>query len=186
LQNARLFSEVQKLAIIDELTSMFNRRHLFDLGRREFNRAQRFHRPLAVVMFDLDYVRNVNDTYGHMIGDEVLRMVAERCKASLREVDVIGRYGGDEFTIICPETRIEEALTVSERIRNQISREPFLTSSGPINLTASLGIAALNDEIPDLVTLIDCADKAMYQSKQNGRNLVTEYTSVLSKNPGTV
>jgi diguanylate cyclase (GGDEF)-like protein len=175
LQNAGLFSEVQQLAIIDDLTGLFNRRHLFELGKREFNRAQRFHRPLAVVMLDLDYFRNVNDIHAHLTGDQVLRQVSDRCKASIREVDVIGRYGGDEFTIICPESSFEEAQTVSERLRKNIAREPFMTLAGPVNLTASLGIAVMTPDTPDLATLVDFADKAMYVSKHNGRNLVTGY-----------
>jgi diguanylate cyclase (GGDEF)-like protein len=179
LQNARLFTEVQQLAIIDDLTGLFNRRHLFELGKREFNRAQRFHRPLSVVMLDLDYFRNVNDIHAHLTGDQVLRLVAERCKASIREVDVIGRYGGDEFTIICPESSLEEAQTVSERLRKNIGREPFMTPAGPVNLTASLGIAVMTPETPDLITLVDWADKAMYVSKHNGRDLVTGYVNAI-------
>ncbi len=175
LQNARLFTEVQQLAIIDDLTGLFNRRHLFELGKREFNRAQRFHRPLSVVMLDLDYFRNVNDSLAHLTGDQVLRLVAERCKASIREVDVLGRYGGDEFTIICPESSMEEAQTVCERLKKNIAQEPFMTPAGAVHLTASLGIAVMTPETPDLVTLVDWADKAMYVSKRNGRNLITSY-----------
>ncbi len=172
LQNARLFTEVQQLAIIDDLTSIFNRRHLIDLGTREFNRAQRFKRSLAVIMLDLDYFRNVNDTYGHAVGDEVLRLVADRCKKSIREVDVIGRYGGEEFTVICPESGLEEAQTVSERLRKQIGGAPFITSAGPVTLTASLGIGVKTDDMQDILSLVGHADKAMYVAKHNGRDHV--------------
>ena len=174
LQNSKLFTEVQQLAIIDDLTSIYNRRHLLELGKREFNRAQRFNRSLAVIMLDLDYFRNVNDTFGHAIGDQTLRLVAERCKNSIREVDVIGRYGGEEFVIICPEASLEQAYTVSERLRKQISRAPFITTGGSVNLTASLGIAIKSGDTPDLPALIDQADKAMYAAKHNGRNHVGE------------
>ena len=172
LQNARLFTEVQQLAIVDDLTNIFNRRQLIALGTREFNRAQRFKRSLAVIMLDLDYFRNVNDTFGHAVGDEVLRMVADRCRRSIREVDVIGRYGGEEFTIICPEAGLDAAHTVSERLRKQISSPAYITSAGPVELTASLGIGIMADDTKDILDLIGHADKAMYAAKHNGRDHV--------------
>jgi diguanylate cyclase (GGDEF)-like protein len=179
LQNAHLFKEVQELAIYDDLTGIFNRRHLYELGKREFNRAQRFHRTLAVVMMDLDYFRNVNDEYGHAVGDQILRLVSERCKSSIREVDVIGRYGGDEFTIVCPEAGFDEAQIVSERLRKQISRTPFITTVGPLNLTASMGIAVMTENTPDLAYMVDVADKAMYVAKHHGRDLVCKSDEII-------
>jgi eukaryotic-like serine/threonine-protein kinase len=175
LQNARLFGEVQQLAIIDDLTGLFNRRHLYDLGTREFNRSRRFSRSLAVLMLDLDLFRNVNDEYGHLVGDEVLKSVADLCRASIRVVDVIGRYGGDEFTIVCPEADLEGARIVAERLRSQIARMPFATQAGLINITASIGIAMRTDESQGIASLVEVADKAMYQAKHDGRNLVRSY-----------
>ncbi len=178
LENARLFSEIQQLAIIDDLTGIFNRRHLFDLAEREFSRAQRFNRPLSVIMLDLDYFKRVNDTYGHAIGDQVLRVVAERCKANIREVDVLGRYGGEEFTIILPEARLEEAQNIAERLRKHIARMPITTTAGPIHVTVSLGAATLSTETQNIAKLIDCADFAMYAAKRKGRNFACVYDDV--------
>jgi diguanylate cyclase (GGDEF)-like protein len=175
LENARLFSEIQLLAIIDDLTGIFNRRHLFELAAREFNRAQRFNRPLSVIMFDLDYFKRVNDTYGHSVGDQVLKVVAERCRANIRDVDVLGRYGGEEFTIILPEAGLDEAQLISERLRKHIARMPITTTAGPIRTTVSVGAACLSGETPNIAKLIDCADFAMYAAKRKGRNLVCVY-----------
>ncbi len=178
LENARLFSEIQRLAIIDDLTGIFNRRHLFELAEREFSRAQRFNRPLTVIMLDLDYFKRVNDTYGHAVGDQVLLVVAERCKANIREVDILGRYGGEEFTIILPEAGLDEAQIISERLRKHIARMPITTTAGPIHITVSVGAASLSNETPNTAKLIDCADYAMYAAKRRGRNLVCIYDDV--------
>jgi diguanylate cyclase (GGDEF)-like protein len=175
LQNARLFAEIQTLAMTDDLTNTFNRRHLFELGEREFSRAQRYNRPLSVVMLDLDDFKVVNDTHGHAVGDQVLRMVAERCRANIREVDILGRYGGEEFTIILPEAGITEAYNISERLRKHIAIMPMITTAGPVKLTISMGAAALTVDTPNLTKLIDCADIAMYEAKRGGRNAVCIY-----------
>ncbi len=180
LQNARLFAEIQLLAMTDDLTNTYNRRHLFDLGEREFSRAQRYNRPLSVVMLDLDDFKHVNDTYGHAVGDQILRMVADRCRANIREVDILGRYGGEEFTIILPEAGITEAYNIAERLRKHIAIMPMTTTAGPIKITISLGAAGLSAETPNLMKLIDCADIAMYEAKRGGRNAVCIYDEMKS------
>ncbi len=176
LQNARLFSEIQMLAITDDLTGIFNRRHFFELGEREFNRAQRFSRPLSVLMLDLDHFKLVNDNYGHAVGDQVLRVIAERFKSNVRDVDVLGRYGGEEFTILLPETGISEAKGLSERLREIIAKTPVPTSAGSLRITVSLGVASLDSKAQSLAELIECADQAMYAAKKRGRNFVCAYT----------
>jgi diguanylate cyclase (GGDEF)-like protein len=178
LKNAELFSKIQQLAILDDLTGVFNRRHFFELGEREFHRAQRYDRPLSVVMFDLDHFKRVNDTYGHAVGDQVLRVVAEYCKSNIREVDILGRYGGDEFTIILPEVDSEEACEISERIRNCIASTPIKTEAGQINITISMGTASLCSEMPNLTKLINYADSAMYEAKSKGQNFACVYSEV--------
>ncbi len=180
LQNARLFAEIQQLAMVDDLTGIYNRRHFFELGEHEFHRAQRYNRPLAVIMLDLDHFKTVNDTYGHAVGDQVLRMLAERCRSNIREVDILGRYGGEEFTIILPEAGPNEAQMISERLRKHIARMPITTTAGPISITISLGTANLSADIPNLSKLIDCADFAMYEAKRRGRNIVCIYEEVAS------
>jgi diguanylate cyclase (GGDEF)-like protein len=180
LQNSRLFSEIQKLAIQDDLTGVFNRRHFLELGEREFNRAQRYERPLSVIMLDIDRFKKVNDTYGHTVGDQVLRVVVERCKSNIREVDILARYGGEEFTIILPEAGPADVQRIAERLRKDIAKMPISTSAGPVNITVSMGAASLSSETPNLAKLIDNADFAMYKAKKIGRNYVCVYDEVNS------
>ena len=172
IENAQLFEEIQWLATTDGLTGTHNRRHLFELGRREIERARRYEHHLSAIMLDIDNFKQVNDTYGHSIGDQVLRTLTRECIDSLREVDIFGRYGGEEFAIILPETDRQAARKTAERLRKRIERKPFLTTKGELSLTISLGVAALRDDIPDMATLLDLADSALYVAKQSGRNRV--------------
>jgi diguanylate cyclase (GGDEF)-like protein len=178
LQNARLFSEIEQLATHDDLTGIFNRRYFIELGEREFNRSKRYNRELSVVMLDIDNFKRVNDQYGHSIGDQVLHIIAERCKSNIREVDILGRYGGEEFIVFLPEASAGEALTIAERLRKNIARMPITTTAGQINLTVSLGTASITAETLNLVKLIDNADYAMYMAKKKGRNLACAYDDV--------
>ncbi len=177
LENARLFQEVKNLSMIDELTGLFNRRHLFNIGRREFSRAHRFSRPLTVIMFDLDHFKQVNDTYGHRIGDQVLHGVAQRCLDNLREVDVLARYGGEEFTVILPETHIKAGVVAAERLRHTVEHKPFATLAGRISITISLGVAELQSKMGSFEDLLEAADQALYQAKQSGRNRVVAFNT---------
>jgi len=170
LRNA--LEEVERLAITDSLTSLYNRRHLFELADREFQRARRYRLPLAVMMVDIDEFKRVNDTYGHAIGDQVLQRVAECCRKELRGVDVIGRYGGDEFVALLPETGLSAACQVAERLRKTIAERVLDTKAGRVTITVSLGIAVLDDDHLTPETLLDHADQSLYRAKQNGRNRV--------------
>jgi diguanylate cyclase (GGDEF)-like protein len=172
LDNARLFREVQQLSRLDSLTGVYNRRHLFELCQREFDRAQRYGRSLSVVMIDLDQFKGVNDTYGHAVGDQVLAAVAVRCQTNLRAIDVLGRYGGEEFTLMLPETDAALAQIAAERLRAEVSGSPIDTPAGPISLTVSLGVAALDETCATLAELFQRADQALYSSKGVGRNSV--------------
>ncbi len=176
IENARLFYEVQQLAIFDDLTGVFNRRHLLDLSEHEFKRAQRFGRKLSLVMMDIDHFKQVNDTHGHPVGDEVLRIIAERCQQNIRNVDVLGRFGGEEFVILLPETMLSEAVHITERLCSQIGDLPIETSIGSINLTASFGIACYSADVEDLYALLRNADVALYSAKRNGRNRFYAFT----------
>ncbi|HEX7557404.1 MAG TPA: diguanylate cyclase, partial [Leptolinea sp.] len=120
IENANLQRETQKLAISDELTGLFNRRGLMDLGRREVDRARRFHHPLSAAIMDLDNFKSVNDTYGHVAGDQLLNQIADCCRASFREIDIIGRYGGDEIVVLLIENDIDQAYQVADRSRQTI------------------------------------------------------------------
>ncbi|GEM_PF-1353729 len=172
IYNARLADDLQRLARTDSLTGLANRRHLFNIAAREFERARRYGRPLAVLMFDLDHFKRVNDTYGHPVGDQVLREVAQRCQKALRKIDTLGRYGGEEFVAIMPEADLPDAQQAAERLRASVANEPILTTAGPIPITISVGVVALDDRFPDLPALLKSVDETMYLAKNSGRNRV--------------
>jgi diguanylate cyclase (GGDEF)-like protein len=172
LERARLFQEVQSLALTDPLTGLQNRRSLFELGRIEFSRARRMNRPFCCMMLDVDHFKLINDNYGHPIGDQVLQEFATRCKNSVRAVDLIGRYGGEELIILLPETDSETALLVAERLRVSIEEAPIKVSNGEVHVTVSVGVAAKDEYTTTLETLIARSDQAMYIAKHKGRNCV--------------
>ena len=173
IHNAILYGETQNLAATDPLTGQFNRRTFFELAQREMDRYQRFGRPLSWIMFDVDWFKQINDKYGHSAGDQVLVAIAERCCQVIRHVDVFGRYGGDEFVILLPETGYEMARDVAERIRISISQAPMLTDSGPIHVSVSMGVTQATSDNDDLGLLLNRADQALYKSKRAGRNTIT-------------
>ncbi len=172
LERARLFQEVQSLALTDPLTSLQNRRSLFELGRVEFSRALRMDRPFCCMMLDVDHFKLINDDYGHPTGDQVLQELATRCKNSVREGDLIGRYGGEELMVLLPETDRETALQVAERLRLSIEETSIKVLNGEVHVTVSVGVAAKDEYTTDLETLIARADQAMYIAKHKGRNCV--------------
>ena len=155
----------------DQLTGLFNRRHVEDVLRKELDRAQRHARPLAVAMLDADHFKNINDTYGHQTGDEVLRAISDRCRRTLRSNDVLGRYGGEEFLIVFPETNLEEAGAVAERLRVAVAESPIQVGDNALAVTVSIGVASFAAG-QDLEKLFERADSALYAAKQDGRNLV--------------
>ncbi|MCB2202555.1 GAF domain-containing protein [bacterium] len=173
VENAKLFEEKQQQARMDITTGLYNRRGLYELGDREVDRAIRYERPLAVVFADLDYFKRVNDRYGHYVGDLVLTELAERLRENLRSIDVLGRYGGEEFVYVLPETDTESAMEVCERIRQIVEGSPFTPNDLSINITISQGVAILDEIKQDLDMLIKSADIAAYQSKDTGRNKTT-------------
>ena len=172
LERARLFKEVQSLALTDPLTGLNNRRSLFELGKIEFSRAVRMNRQFCCMMLDLDHFKQVNDNHGHLIGDIVLQEFAKCCKNSVREIDMIGRYGGEELIIFLPETDLKTAKQVAERIRKQVAKCPIKASGREINITVSIGVAGRDENTSGLETLIARADQAMYIAKHKGRNRV--------------
>jgi len=177
IENARLFKEVQQLAITDSLTGLFNRRHFFELAKREFDSARRYQRPLSALMLDADHFKRVNDTYGHATGDEVLRVIAGRCQDNLRQTDVLGRYGGDELAFLLPETDLVNAQMVAEKLRQQIAQSAIDTGRAAVTITASLGIGLLDEGCADLDALLQRADQALYAAKGAGRNCVRVWQS---------
>lgn len=172
LERARLFREVQDLAITDPLTGLNNRRSLFELGKIELSRAIRMGRPFCCMMLDLDHFKQINDNHGHLIGDQVLQEFALRCKNSVREVDLIGRYGGEEIIVLLPETDRNTAGQVAERLRKRVADTHMLVSNLEISVTVSIGVSGNDENTCDLETLIARADQAMYIAKHKGRNRV--------------
>lgn len=173
IENARLFDEVQNLAITDPLTHLYNRRKFEESASKEFDRSRRYNRPLCAIMIDLDQFKVVNDTYGHLAGDQALASLAALCQKSLRNIDILARYGGEEFVIILPETTAEQAFVMAERLRRDCESNLIESAQGPITLTISLGLAELTDSCQTLDELIDRADQALYESKRTGRNKST-------------
>ncbi len=171
LENARIFKESQDQAITDSLTGVYNRRGLFQIGEFEFLRARRINRPFSAMIFDIDHFKKVNDQYGHATGDQTLHGLAERCRAGSRAVDLVGRYGGEEFVTLLPETHLESARLVAERLRQSIMENPFTTDAGPLDITISIGVAEAT-KLDTLSTLIERADAALYNAKRAGRNRV--------------
>lgn len=172
LENTRLFTQIRNMAIQDELTGMYNRRYLFRRAAYELARAQRYGHPLGVIMIDVDHFKRVNDTYGHGVGDQVLRIIAHICQRMLRKTDILGRYGGEEFTVLLPETDVETTGFVAERLRATLSAHPVNTDAGPVQVTISVGMTAFLPPDDSLKALFRRADQALYKAKNNGRNQV--------------
>jgi diguanylate cyclase (GGDEF)-like protein/PAS domain S-box-containing protein len=179
IRNARLYNRVEQIAVTDELTGLLNRRGFLQLGEREFERAVRFNRPLAVLMCDIDHFKMVNDAHGHPAGDQVLRELADCFRKSTRGIDVVGRYGGEEFVLLLPETLLPEAIQIAERFRESIAALSVLvcpaggdSSEVRVHITVSVGVAVAAPGIPKLSILINLSDQAMYRAKTSGRNCV--------------
>jgi diguanylate cyclase (GGDEF)-like protein/PAS domain S-box-containing protein len=172
------FAREQQLAHTDALTGINNRRYLFELAGHEFDVAARYQRPLAVMMFDIDHFKRVNDIFGHHAGDQVLERVARAACAELRSVDVIGRYGGEEFVIVLPMTNARQSYPLAERIRAGVAAVRVPTPKGEASVTLSIGIAEMC-LVPRDVSVEDAirrADEAMYAAKQAGRNRTMIYS----------
>jgi diguanylate cyclase (GGDEF)-like protein/PAS domain S-box-containing protein len=166
----------EALARTDELTGVNNRRAFLDQGTRLMNQAKRFGHAFALIMLDVDHFKRINDTYGHAIGDEVLKSLAAILGDAIRQVDLIGRLGGEEFALILPETDLAAAATFAERLRLLIADASLASAKGDIHMTASFGIAAYAGDDAPLDRIMARADEALYRAKQNGRNRI-EYDS---------
>ncbi|MCB9136614.1 MAG: diguanylate cyclase [Anaerolineales bacterium] len=173
-ENARLFEQVQHLALTDPLTDLFNMRYFEDYARLELERIQRYKRTLSIAMLDIDHFKNINDTFGHTVGDQVLRAISGRIKGAVRTVDIVARYGGEEFIILMPETNLDEAFEIGERVRMKITNTLIDVEENSIHITISAGVAEINTQANDLGKLIKLADQALYTAKQNGRNQVVK------------
>jgi two-component system cell cycle response regulator len=164
---------LELLSITDGLTKLHNHRYFQDELARAFEESQRYQRPLSLAMIDIDFFKKVNDTYGHAVGDDVLKAVSKRYADSVRSTDLVARYGGEEFAVMMPETELDDAIAFAEKIRALIQDTPIETQAGPIQATVSLGVSSVPfTKIHSSKELIVAADKALYRAKRNGRNQV--------------
>jgi diguanylate cyclase (GGDEF)-like protein len=166
--NARL----EKLAAQDPLTGAYNRRHFRALAAQATAIARRQNRPLSLLMIDLDYFKAVNDTHGHAAGDETLKMLVELGHATLREGDILARYGGEEFCVLLPETDVNTAAQVAERLRLAVATARISGPEVPFGVTASIGVAGWHESEATVEQALNRADQALYQAKDSGRNRV--------------
>jgi diguanylate cyclase (GGDEF)-like protein len=164
--------QLQTQALTDELTGLSNRRQVMTRLEQEFQRAVRVREPICVISLDIDHFKKVNDTYGHMFGDQVLRKVAERMQSCLRTYDTVGRVGGEEFLIVAPASPAEEAISLAERVIDSISSEPMVDGNTSITVTASAGVAVIGLNDAEADDLLRRADRSLYEAKASGRNRV--------------
>lgn len=171
-ERKRFEEGLRRLASVDALTGVNNRRHLMELADLEWKRAVRYGTPLSLLVLDVEHFKHINDTYGHSVGDQAICLVAQACMSAVREIDIVGRYGGEEFVIVLPGTHFAGALELAERLRRRVAG--IRIKSGhpePISLTASIGVATLQQG-DTLEQLLMAADKALYQAKRQGRDKV--------------
>lgn len=176
-EKKRAERELERLAQTDMLTGLANRRHFMTLAEQELARAVRYGGKLSVLMMDIDHFKNVNDTYGHNVGDLVIQKLGQLCQETLRQnIDLAGRIGGEEFAIILPETDSQQAIDAAERLRQVIAQAEVPVEQGePCHFTVSVGVASLAVQKTNLDTLLACADQSLYEAKSQGRNRVCKY-----------
>ncbi len=172
IENAQLYERTQHLAITDPLTELFNRRHFFDLSKKEFYRARRYAKPLSVLMIDVDDLKLVNDSYGHIVGDQLIEFIGRQIRAELRYSDIAGRYAGDEFVILLPDSDLPAAVNVGERLNAGIANGIVTFDGQSVSVSVSIGISSLKADSFSLETLINQADQALYAAKNTTKNTI--------------
>ena len=172
IERIKLFDNVEKLSIMDGLTGTFLRRYLLERFEEEISRAQQAHLSLSFIMADLDYFKKCNDNFGHLVGDVVLKEVANILKKNVREIDLVARFGGEEFCVLLPEASKDGAYAVGERIRKTIEDCTIKAYDESIKITISMGVSSFPEDSKDLDELIENADKALYEAKKQGRNRI--------------
>ncbi len=171
ISNAILYEKTERLSVTDGLTGLTNHRQMQRLLKSEFQRSQRYKSPLSMVILDIDHFKNVNDTYGHQIGDEVLRDASSILKSFCRSNDVAARYGGEEFVLILPETDVEGAVQIAERVRHAVEERKFCFNGAEFRVTISCGVSQFEEDfMKSPADLTGVADAALYQAKSQGRN----------------
>ena len=171
LENSRNYQRIQELTITDDITGLYNSRHLHQIIKDEIDRFERYHNPFSIIFFDLDFFKRVNDTYGHLVGSQMLHKVAKVILKNIRKVDRAVRYGGDEFVVVLPQTTKKQAHVVVKRLRDAINLEVYFAEEGfNIRITASFGVATFGDDATSKDELLRAADEAMYQIKDTSRD----------------
>ncbi|HBX69452.1 MAG TPA: hypothetical protein DEH25_08730 [Chloroflexi bacterium] len=173
-ERKRVEKQLQHLATTDPLTGVYNRRHFFELAEQEFDRSHRYGRQISIILCDVDFFKETNDTYGHIAGDQMLQAISERFLGNLRQLDIFGRYGGDEFVILLPETDLDQAKMAAERLLKAVTKLPVETSRGAIPIQLSMGVASLTNS-DDIEKLLIKTDQALYTAKEAGRNQVNVF-----------
>lgn len=176
IKRALLYKKIQELAITDSLTKVFSRRYLLERLDEEIERSRKFKYNFSFLMLDIDHFKDYNDRYGHLVGDAILKDVANVIKEGIRQIDLVGRYGGEEFSIILTETGKEQAGFIAERLRQDIEERNIRVYDENLKVTVSIGISIFPENSPNAIELIDAADKALYQAKETGRNRICIYT----------
>lgn len=171
-QQQVLLSHAEVLAATDSLTGLYNRRQFFTLGAYELPRALSLNQQLSILAIDIDHFKQINDTHGHSIGDEILRSAAHIFQSNLRQQDILARLGGDEFVVLLPDTDVGEAALIADRIRFSIQKLSVRAMQLPLHVTVSIGVASLTEEVVDLDALLFRSDKALYAAKGGGRDRV--------------
>lgn len=172
LERINLYDRFQQLSIYDTLTETYNRRYFVMRFMEEFERAKSFSLKLSVLMIDVDNFKKINDTYGHLVGDAVLKEIAKIVKQNIREIDSVARFGGEEFSLVLPETDKMAAIVVAERIRSRISQQIIKAFDETLGVTISVGVGSFPQNTLYSDVLMETADKALYQAKMSGRNKV--------------
>ena len=176
LQNARMVAKLEQMATTDGLTGLLNKRAMLDAAAQKIAAAARFGRKLSLLVTDIDFFKKVNDTYGHDVGDVVIKGLGEILRRQKRATDLVARFGGEEFIVLCEQTDERGALLLAERIREELEKTKFHTEHGPMSVTCSLGVATFPEAGDSWETLFKSADEALYVSKRSGRNRVTAWT----------
>ncbi len=172
IKRAVLYKKVQELAITDSLTQVFSRRYLLERLKEELERSKKYKHAFSFFMIDIDNFKSYNDRYGHLVGDAVLREIAKTIKENIRQVDLVGRYGGEEFSLILPETDREQSLIAAERIRQAVENKLIKVYDEDLRVAISIGISAFPKDGKSAQTIIERADQALYRAKQTGKNKV--------------
>jgi diguanylate cyclase (GGDEF)-like protein len=169
----RFFGQMYALATTDFLTSTFNRQHILSRLEQEFARSRRYQRLLSILMYDVDHFKQINDTFGHLVGDQLLIESCRLVSENVRQQDFFGRLGGDEFLVICPETDLNNTVLLAQRLAQTVGKWSYIHQSRRLDFSLSIGVATLTDEIRTSAELLRKADENLYRSKHRGRNHVS-------------